>query len=205
MSLTNLPRRLMMASLLLVLTASPAVASPQGDPRDMVSDAYKEIAETAKSATDQEQLVNDLTRQMDERMDYQAFSARTLKGKWTKLGATQKQKFIKHFKKLVLRTYAKRFKPGSTFDVTYREETAWLSDERDLGEVRTTVSSKKAGADVDYLTAWNKKSKSWRIHDITVDEVSMSRNWRRQFVRVINDEGFDALIKRIRAKTEARK
>mgnify|MGYP001272080491 CR=1 FL=1 len=179
-----------------------AMAEPPPDPRQTIEEAYKNIAVAAREATDQKALSKQLIDEMDARMDHQGFSARTLKGKWDRLSASQRARFIKHFKRLVIHTYAKRFKPGASFEVEYRDATRWLDESKTRGEVMTTVMGEKAGADVDYLVRWDKRKKTWKIIDITVDEVSMSRNWRRQFVRVIDDEGFEALIKRIRKKTD---
>ena len=45
-------------------------------------------------------------------------------------------------------------------------------------------------------------TKSWRAYDIIVDEVSMALNWRQQFDKIIQNEGFDSLIAKINKKVD---
>ena len=34
----------------------------------------------------------------------------------------------------------------------------------------------------------------WKVYDVTVDEISITANYRNQFNRVLNDGGYDKLI-----------
>ena len=47
-------------------------------------------------------------------------------------------------------------------------------------------------------------SVAWRAVDITIDEVSMARNWRGQFRRILDRDGFDVLIQKIEKKANKR-
>ena len=42
----------------------------------------------------------------------------------------------------------------------------------------------------------------WRVYDIITDGVSLVKNYRRQFRRIIRDEGWDGLIDRMQKKLE---
>ena len=42
----------------------------------------------------------------------------------------------------------------------------------------------------------------WKIYDVTVDAISIVANYRNQFNRVINDQGFDKLMSDMRAKQQ---
>jgi phospholipid transport system substrate-binding protein len=187
-----------------LLLASPVALGegrPEGDPRARVEAAHATILEITGRVETREQLVGEITEKMNELLDYEAFAARTLKGRWKKLNASQRKRFTKHFKALIIQTYSKRFKPKTTFEVEYRGPTTWMDEAQTRGEVHTTVKGTRAAADVSYLFAAGQRGKVWRIVDITVDEVSMAQNWRRQFLRVIDKQGFAALVKRIRDKT----
>jgi len=197
------PTALLLAALLTLPTSALGQTPEEPGPRERLEEAYTTIAEVTATVKTQEALVSELTARMAEVLDYKAFAARTLKGRWKKLNSTQKKRFTKHFRELLLRTYSKRFKPQTTFEVTYRGDTRWLGDDKALGEVHTTVTGTRAAADVSYLFARDGRTKAWRIVDITVDEVSMAQNWRRQFVRVMDKEGFSSLVDRIRSKAEA--
>jgi phospholipid transport system substrate-binding protein len=41
----------------------------------------------------------------------------------------------------------------------------------------------------------------WKIYDITIDAISVIANYRNQFNRVLNTDGYDKLVSLIRQKT----
>ena len=43
----------------------------------------------------------------------------------------------------------------------------------------------------------------WMIYDITVDAISVIANYRNQFNRVINNDGYDKLVSILREKTQS--
>ena len=144
---------LLLAALLMLPTSALGQTPEEPGPRQRLQDAYATIAEVTARVKTQEELVSELTSRMEEMLDYKAFAARTLKGRWKKLSGTQKKRFTKHFKELLLRTYSKRFKPQTSFEVTYRGDTRWLGDDKALGEVHTTVTGTRAAADVSFRRA----------------------------------------------------
>jgi phospholipid transport system substrate-binding protein len=42
----------------------------------------------------------------------------------------------------------------------------------------------------------------WKIYDVTVDAISIIPNYRNQFNRVINNQGFDKLMADMRVKQQ---
>ena len=42
----------------------------------------------------------------------------------------------------------------------------------------------------------------WKVYDVTVDNISIMANYRNQFDRVINHQGFDALMKQMQSKQQ---
>ena len=42
----------------------------------------------------------------------------------------------------------------------------------------------------------------WKIYDITIDSISVIANYRNQFNRVLNSDGYDKLVSIIRQKTQ---
>ena len=196
-------RTCLMALIVLCLASSTGLgaARPAGDPVDQVKVATSRIATIAKAATDQGAMVGQIEGVMAEIVDFEGFSARTLGDQWSGLKAAQRTRFTTAFRGLVIGTYAKRFKVGATFRVTYRGETRYT--ERPTATVRTTIHGAKVSADVDYLFAPSGAS-GWRAVDIVVDEVSMARNWRGQFKRILARDGFDVLIARIEKKAGRR-
>ena len=46
------------------------------------------------------------------------------------------------------------------------------------------------------------KGIDWRIYDVTVDEISITANYRNQFSRVIEQRGFGQLMSDLRSKQQ---
>lgn len=182
-------------------TAGAAAAEPPG-PRARIDAIYGHIKTMADTATTQAELTDLVTAELDTFINYEAFSARTLKTSWGTLSPEQKATFMDRFKRLVIRTYAKKFQPKTEFTVEYRGDPDFTNPDKTDATVKTTVRGKKAAADVDYLVALadNGGKKTWRAYDIVVDEVSMALNWRQQFEKIIAKEGFDSLIAKIEKK-----
>lgn len=193
-----------LAALAWVFVAAPALsAAPAGDPRALVAANYAAVQTIALEAPDQATLTRNMTGALDTLIDYDAFSRRTLKGTWDTLDAGQRARFQDLFKRLIIKTYAKRFKPQTTFTTAFRGDTVW-EDGRTGARVDSTVTSDKVSVDVTYIFKAIETSAGpvWRAYDLEVDEVSMALNWRQQFRRVIKRDGFDALLERIRKKVD---
>ena len=188
------------AFLLLLLSSAHAAAAEPAGAQEPVAKAYSEIQQLAAEAKDSAAMTESMDTVMSRLVDYDAFARRTLKGTWKTLNSRQKKRFKKAFKALILKTYARRFKPGATFEVTWRGAPRVLDESGATAEVRSTVTGAKAAADVDYIMSHD--GKTWAAHDIVVDEVSMAMNWRKQFKSIIQKSGFNSLVERIEKKVK---
>ena len=72
----------------------------------------------------------------------------------------------------------------------------------DRAEVFSTVTlrSRPEPLDVSYLM--KNVDGDWRIYDIDVAAISVIANYRNQFNRVLNEQGYDKLVSLLRAKAE---
>jgi phospholipid transport system substrate-binding protein len=195
-----------LALTLVTLAAAPVLAAPPPSPKGHIDAIYQRVKTAADKAETQEALTQKVLGELDTFIDYVAFSARTLKISWEGLSAEQKTTFIDRFKRLVMRTYAKKFQPKAEFAVEYRGDIEYDDDAKTQATVKTTVRGKKnIAADVDYLLHHMDKDgeKGWYAYDIIIDEVSMALNWRAQFEKIIAKEGFDSLIAKIDKKVSA--
>ena len=77
-----------------------------------------------------------------------------------------------------------------------------VQDERITGQravVATTVSDPKEGLiSVDYQLQQHENT--WRVRDIILDEVSLTRNLRSQCQKIITEHSYDELLRRMREK-----
>ena len=174
-----------------------ALASPQKEAAALVKQNYAEIKRLVGTAKDRDELAKQITASLDVLIDWDNFSSKTLSKKtWQTFEVSQKKAFITVYRKLIVRRYAKRFKPGTNFKVEFRANGG---QDEGVTWVRTTVHSiegrKKLGVDVDY-EFWPGE-KGHRVADIVTDGVSRARSYRPKFKRILNKRGFDALLKAI--------
>ena len=59
---------------------------------------------------------------------------------------------------------------------------------------------KKVKIALEYKMLW--KGDHWVVYDVVTDEQSMLENYRAEFNKIINKEGFDALMKRMKKKLD---
>ena len=66
--------------------------------------------------------------------------------------------------------------------------------------VRSVIRVGKSSADVDY--AFHVKKGKFLAYDVVIDEISMVRNYRKQFGDIIGKEGFKGLMDRLTKRNQ---
>lgn len=181
-----------------VAYSAPALAGdPIAETKKIIDDETSGIRALVLEAKDDASLQEGVKKRMERFVDFEEFGRLCLGKRWKKLDDKQQALYLEEFRKLLQRTYLRRFKRGNDFKVTFRGEPR-VNDKGDRIEVRTTIAGTEATADVDYRFH---KVDVWKAYDIIVDEVSIMRNYRKSFIRVLKKDGFDALIEKMQKKT----
>ncbi len=190
------------AMLLVALLSLSFASSVQAAPKvqaavELIEETSGRVARLVKGAEEASSLRASLDTLLGEIVDFRRFGQRTLSGHWEGLNATERERFEQAFRALVLSLYAKRFTPGMVFTTSLRGSPERL--EADRVKVFTTVSGPKAGADVDYELSYAARpaQAAWRVSDLVIDGVSMVQNWRNAFKRILDRDGFEALVTKI--------
>ena len=136
-----------------------------------------------------EQLVKDtLLPAIDTKM----FAKKTLTSKkWKTLSEAQQSRFITQFINLVVGNYATGLSlyNGQTFKFS----KPIFSKTGNSAKVRSSME--QTGSTpiiIDYVLS--KKTGNWKITDLTIEGVSMSKSYKSQFLPRINTMGFDAFL-----------
>ncbi|HOI09120.1 MAG TPA: ABC transporter substrate-binding protein [Myxococcota bacterium] len=177
----------------LLLAAAPAAAAPATGLMDLVRDKYEVMLDTVRTNPDKEAMRASLRKVMDTFVDYDELGKRTLSGHWDKLKPKQRQSFVAEFKQMIQRTYIRRFDGDREFTIEYLNEPQ--VDPAGIAVVESIIRAGRSEARVDY--AFHRKGKTWMAHDVVIDEVSMVRNYRKQFNDIIGKDGFDGLMARL--------
>jgi phospholipid transport system substrate-binding protein len=130
-----------------------------------------------------------------DRFDYTEMSKRTLAAHWNKLNDDQRAEFVKLFKGFLSDRYGNRIQNYSGEQVQYLGERR----EGQYAEVRTKLVSNKTEIPMDYRLV--NKSGRWYAYDIVVDGISLVKNYRSQFEKIIRSSSYQELTARLRNRT----
>lgn len=135
-------------------------------------------------------------------LDYGELARRSLARHWDGLDAKKRQEFVNTLRELVERSYLKQMHGGgkANYEIKYDKETVEGNEGTVTGTLHTTSRGKKVKIALEYKLLW--KNDHWLVYDVVTDEQSMLENYRAEFNKIINKEGFDALLKRMQKKLD---
>ena len=129
-------------------------------------------------------------------LDIPSVSKRILGRHWKQRTPTEQREFTALLTELFTSVaYPKSAEFFGDLDVKVQDER--ITGQRAL--VATTVSDPKEGLiSVDYQLQQHENT--WRVRDIILDEVSLTRNLRSQCQKIITEHSYDELLRRMREK-----
>ncbi len=130
------------------------------------------------------------------RFDYAEMAKRTLAAQWKGLSPEQQQEFVTLFQQFLANSYVGNVDGYSGEEVEYLKER----EKGGFAEVQTKVVSPKVQIPLDYRLL--QKNGEWRVYDVVIDGVSLMKNYRGQFSRIINSSSFEALLEKLRSKAD---
>jgi|GEM_PF-488423 phospholipid transport system substrate-binding protein len=191
--------------IILALVCAMSSTAVADDPaRSFVKDQYTKIKNILEADQSNEGVRNKVITVLESMTDFEIFGRMTMKRYWPEMSKKQKKTFLTWFRQLVHRSYVRRFKANNRFEHKFRGITQTKGDK---AFVRTQVHSGNTRADVDYKLS--KRGEKYLVYDIVIDEVSLMRNYRKQFRTVLKKncgpkklchKGFTELIDRIQRK-----
>jgi len=118
---------------------------------------------------------------------------------WRQLTSDQQQRFVQLFTAFLENAYLNKLEDYSGQKIAFVGETSTSPGD---SEVNTAViqSNDDQRIRIDYLL--KQDGGDWKVYDVTVDNISIMANYRNQFNRIINEQGFDALLKEMQSKQQ---
>ena len=127
--------------------------------------------------------------------DYEDMSKRALSAYWVPLTSGERAEFVELFKSFLSDRYAEKIESYSGEQVLYLSERT----EGNYAEVRTKLRSSKVEIPMDYRL--HMKDGTWHAYDLVVDGVSLVKNYRSQFEKIIRSSSYQELVRRLRERT----
>jgi phospholipid transport system substrate-binding protein len=184
-------------SILLLTPMTLRAQEAVDEPLKILKENTEKIRELVLNSKTEEEMQGNVKDLMDQFVNFGEFGKLSLGSKWKTLTEDQRKIYLVQFKELLQRTYLRRFKPGKEFEVKYRSETRF-NKKKERGEIQTTIISGDVEADVDYRFS---NAEGWKVYDMVVDEVSIMRNYRKSFLKILKKDGFEALVEKMKKKT----
>lgn len=181
-------------SLLLGLLLWVAPAWSADDAQSYMKARHTEITALVTSSAPKPQL----TTAFDALLDYDALAQNSLDMEWGKLSPEQRAEFQDLLKVLVQRAYTKNIRDTLNYAVEFRGEVDAAS-----GKLVKTVAKHKTDQHrepiaIDYLIS--NASGKWKVRDIVTEGSSLVSNYRNQFRKIIEKQGYAGLIDKMKKK-----
>ena len=113
---------------------------------------------------------------------------------WRKISPEQRKAFVDVFGKLLENSYANKLESYSDEKINYLDEIV----KGRYAMVKTEVVRKNGTVNVDYKLI--ESPSEWRVYDIVVEGVSLIKNYRSQFGKIIHNDSFDTLMDKLSTK-----
>lgn len=192
-------RYLLIPLLLLALAGRPAAApSPQGPMEQLRNDIDAIVAILKTRGLDTEEKAERITVLVKRRFDFEAMSRLVLAVHWRHASEEQQSRFSDLFADLLEANYRGRMEDYiseySDEYVKYGSET--IRDGRALAETLLVTDAREIPISYKML----QKEGEWLIYDVTIEGVSLVRNYRSTYDEIVRREGLDRLLERMEEK-----
>ncbi|MBX3274172.1 MAG: ABC transporter substrate-binding protein [Sandaracinaceae bacterium] len=193
-----------LAALVAALCLFPALASAQGTARAFLEARHEEVngilRDGATTDAARRQRTERLTRMLNDLLDYQALAEAALADHWRSRSETEREQFVNLLRQLVERNYETNLERILEFEVSYDDERARGDRTVVTTSARSRTQRRQPPVEIEYTL--RRDGRRWRVVDVTTDGVSMVRNYRDQFGRIIARDGWAELIARMERRLE---
>ena len=177
---------------------------------------------TEPGSAEEKKSKEEVKQRASELLDYAELTKRALGEHWEKMPAAKRDEFVKTLQELIERNYIKQLRTNLDYEVSYGDEQ--LEQPAQPGgkaeaKVQTTIKIATRGKSTSALIEYRmirhepapgtgkdaakdagKDAGHWMVYDVITDELSLVRNYRSQFQRIIASSGYDGLLNRMKTK-----
>jgi phospholipid transport system substrate-binding protein len=199
----------MRTPILLSLALAVLLAVPSGARAETATQTLKRIndkvtkllGKKTKAGTPADKKVKDeVKKAVNALLDYPELAKQSLGKHWQERTEKQRTEFVGLLRDLIERNYVKQLRGNLGYKLSYGKETT----SGDTAQVATTITVTKndrpTNIQIDYKL--RRQDGRWMVYDVVTDEVSIVKNYRSQFNRIIKKESYEALVKKMRRKLD---
>lgn len=186
----------------LVLTSLASVASAQSPDAakaflEARHDQVNQVLQRAEGASRDRRL----SQLLGDLLDYEALSEASLGEHWASHSESERAEFVSLLKQLVERSYKANLQRTLDYRVDY--QNAERRGEKVI--VRTSARSREnrraPAVSIDYEMV--QAGRNWRVVNVVTDGQSLVQSYRSQFHRILERDGWDGLLGKMRERLAA--
>ncbi len=136
-----------------------------------------------------------LRNAVNERFDWREMAQRSLADHWKSLSEEEKKEFVPLFTDLLESAYMNRIENYSGDKVNYEDEKV----RGNYSLVKVTIFTDKQ-VEIPVVYKMKKKGQEWMIYDVSIEGVSLVKNYRQQFDSVILSSSYQGLVEKLKEK-----
>lgn len=191
----------------LATSVSVANASlPEQDPVDLVTRTADEVLEKLREDPERTredpeflfELVDDIILPL---IDWQGMSRLILARHWRTAESEQRERFVKAFRGMLVRTYTQQMAEHMDKDIRVLPHRSF-TDER-MASVASEIVMGQGQSNISVNYSLRPVDGEWKVFDLTVEGLSFVTNFRTNFGAEVDRHGLDALITRLEEGDES--
>ena len=189
--------RIALAGLFILSTAQGGFAAgAQEQLKDAIDRVVRTLESPALKGADKVADRRNAVRKIaNEIFDFSEIARRSLGRYWQPLSEAQRTEFVGLFGDLLERSYISKIELYGGEKIIYSGERV----DGDLATVSTKIITKN-GTEVPVDYRLFRRGENWMIYDVNIEGISLVSNYRTQFNKIIQTNGFNTLVDRMKAK-----
>ena len=175
--------------------AAPAHAAESA--QDFIQSRQSQVTQLVRQAPGA-QRDKQVAAVLDGMIDYEELAKRSLSAHWGDLTEPQRKEFTDVLRGLVRRNYERNIKNILDYRVEYLGEEPGTGGVVVRSRASSASNAREEPISIDYQLL--KAGGGWRVVDVVTEGSSLVGNYRNQFHRVIQKDGYDVLVRRMKEK-----
>jgi phospholipid transport system substrate-binding protein len=188
-------------------TASAAVmaSDPTAMVKGVIDQATAVVRDTQTPTPERDRRLRAIA---EANFDFADMARTTLGYHWRQITPEQRAQFVPLFTSFMENVYLSKLQEYSVQKLRHDVNASNVSyigqqlDGADGAEVHSSVllKDKPPPIKIDYLL--RRDGAEWKIYDLNIDAISVMANYRNQFNRVLNNDGYPALVAMLQKKSQ---
>ncbi|MFC1534318.1 phospholipid-binding protein MlaC [Thermodesulfobacteriota bacterium] len=187
-------------SIVFVLIITQPVFGQSSQPIDAIKSRIDQVLAILKDPHYQSESMKALSREkirglIKQVFDFNEMARRATAQYWKRFSQVEKGEFSRLFSELLENTYLGRIQK-------YRDEKIVYLSQENLSNTKTLVKTKltRENLDIPIFYSMYKSDRGWKVYDVTIEGVSLVKNYRAQFSQILMNRSPAKLIEMLRKK-----